>query len=73
MLSATHSHSTPETIGLTPFRETEGIQDWLEAHLDCAGIHGYRSVGRADRGPGVCWGDAGSGRRPPSANSPERR
>lgn len=34
MLSATHSHSTPETLGLTPFRETEGIQDWLEAHLD---------------------------------------
>ncbi len=34
MLSATHSHSTPETIGLTPFRETEGIQYWLEAHLE---------------------------------------
>ncbi len=34
MLSATHSHSTPELIGLTPFRETEGIQDWLEAHLE---------------------------------------
>lgn len=33
MLSATHSHSTPETLGLTPFRETEGIQDWLEGHL----------------------------------------
>ena len=34
MLSATHSHSTPETLGLTPFRETEGIQDWLEGHLE---------------------------------------
>ena len=34
MLSATHSHSTPEMLGLTPFRETEGIQGWLEAHLE---------------------------------------
>ena len=34
MLSATHSHSTPETLGLTPFRETAGIQDWLEGHLE---------------------------------------
>ncbi len=34
MLTATHSHSTPETLGLTPFRETEGIQDWLEGHLE---------------------------------------
>ncbi len=34
MLSATHSHSTPEMLGLTPFRDTEGIQDWLEAHLE---------------------------------------
>lgn len=34
MLTASHSHSTPETLGLTPFRETAGIQDWLEAHLE---------------------------------------
>ncbi len=34
MLTATHSHSTPETLGLTPFRETEGIHDWLEGHLE---------------------------------------
>ncbi len=33
MLSATHSHSTPETIGLTPFRELPGISEWLEGHL----------------------------------------
>lgn len=34
MLTATHSHSTPETLGLTPFRETDGIQEWLEGHLE---------------------------------------
>jgi neutral ceramidase len=34
MLCATHSHSTPETIGLTPFRELPGISEWLEGHLE---------------------------------------
>jgi len=34
MVSATHAHSTPETIGLTPFRETPGVQNWLAGHLD---------------------------------------
>ncbi|OHE77174.1 MAG: hypothetical protein A2107_10845 [Verrucomicrobia bacterium GWF2_62_7] len=33
MFAATHSHSTPETIGLTPFREVRGVPDWLETHL----------------------------------------
>ncbi|MCX6901868.1 MAG: hypothetical protein NT105_24565 [Verrucomicrobia bacterium] len=33
MLAATHSHSTPETIGLTPFREVRGVPEWLENHL----------------------------------------
>ena len=33
MLAATHSHSTPETIGLTPFREAPGVSEWLENHL----------------------------------------
>ncbi len=34
MLAATHSHSTPETIGLTPFRDVRGVPEWLEKHLD---------------------------------------
>ncbi len=33
MFAATHSHSTPETIGLTPFREVRGAPEWLENHL----------------------------------------
>lgn len=33
MLSASHSHSTPETIGLTNFREFKGVPDWVERHL----------------------------------------
>jgi hypothetical protein len=33
MLAATHSHSTPETIGLTPFREVRGVPEWIENHL----------------------------------------
>jgi len=33
MLSATHAHSTPETIGLTSFREFPGVSEWLENHL----------------------------------------
>ncbi len=33
MLAATHAHSTPETIGLSPFREVAGVQEWLENHL----------------------------------------
>ena len=34
MLAATHTHSAPETIGLTPFRETPGAAEWLEQHLE---------------------------------------
>jgi hypothetical protein len=34
MFAATHSHSTPETIGLTPFREVPGVPEWLEDHLN---------------------------------------
>jgi hypothetical protein len=33
MLTATHAHSAPETIGLTPFREVPGVSEWLENHL----------------------------------------
>jgi hypothetical protein len=33
MLAATHSHSTPETIGLTPFRDARGVPEWIENHL----------------------------------------
>ncbi|MBI5684583.1 MAG: hypothetical protein HZC54_05855 [Verrucomicrobia bacterium] len=33
MLAATHSHSTPETIGLTTFREARGVSEWVENHL----------------------------------------
>ena len=33
MLTATHAHSTPETIGLTNFREVPGVNDWIEGHL----------------------------------------
>lgn len=34
MLSASHAHSTPETIGLTPLREVEGADEWLSALLE---------------------------------------
>jgi hypothetical protein len=34
MLAATHTHSAPETIGLTPLRDTPGAADWLEQHLE---------------------------------------
>jgi hypothetical protein len=34
MLTATHTHSAPETIGLTPLRETAGAAEWLEHHMD---------------------------------------
>ncbi len=33
LLSATHAHSTPETIGLTDFRDFDGVKEWLENHL----------------------------------------
>jgi neutral ceramidase len=33
LLAATHAHSTPETIGLTPFRDVPGVAEWLEHHL----------------------------------------
>lgn len=34
MLCATHSHSTPETIGLTPVRTVDGVSEWIERHLE---------------------------------------
>lgn len=34
MLSASHTHSAPETIGLTPMRETPRVAEWFERHLD---------------------------------------
>lgn len=34
MLSASHTHSAPETIGLTPMHETPRVAEWLERHLD---------------------------------------
>lgn len=34
MLSASHTHSAPETIGLTPMRETPRVTAWLERHFD---------------------------------------
>ncbi|MFA0750790.1 MAG: hypothetical protein SLRJCFUN_001193 [Candidatus Fervidibacter sp.] len=34
MLAASHAHSTPETIGLTPLHEVEGAADWVESLLD---------------------------------------
>lgn len=34
MLAASHTHSAPETIGLTPFRESPRAADWLERHLN---------------------------------------
>ena len=34
MLAASHAHSTPETIGLTPLREVEGAAEWVEVLLD---------------------------------------
>lgn len=34
MLAASHTHSAPETIGLTPLRESPRAADWLERHLD---------------------------------------
>jgi hypothetical protein len=33
MLSATHAHSTPETIGLTACSEGPGVRQWFEEHL----------------------------------------
>jgi hypothetical protein len=33
MLASTHAHSTPETIGLTNFRDVAGVRDWLERHV----------------------------------------
>jgi len=34
MLASTHAHSTPETIGLTNFRDVAGVRDWLERHVE---------------------------------------
>ena len=33
MLTATHAHSTPETIGLTPIRDVPNVSESLENHL----------------------------------------
>lgn len=33
MLAASHAHSTPETIGLTPLHEIEGASDWVNSLL----------------------------------------
>lgn len=33
LLAASHTHSAPETIGLTPLRKTPGADAWLERHL----------------------------------------
>ena len=34
ILAASHTHSAPETIGLTPFRAVANVPDWIESHLD---------------------------------------
>lgn len=34
MLAASHSHSAPETLDLTPMRQAPRVADWLEHHLD---------------------------------------
>ncbi|MBI5394925.1 MAG: twin-arginine translocation signal domain-containing protein [Verrucomicrobia bacterium] len=34
MLASTHAHSTPETIGLTNFRDVAGVRYWLERHVE---------------------------------------
>ncbi|HJT31930.1 MAG TPA: hypothetical protein VJ783_07735 [Pirellulales bacterium] len=34
MLAASHTHSAPETIGLTPMREMPRVAEWFERHLD---------------------------------------
>ncbi len=34
MLAASHTHSAPETIGLTPFREVPRVPQWIEKHLE---------------------------------------
>jgi hypothetical protein len=33
MLAASHTHSAPETLDLTPFRDAPGAAEWLERHL----------------------------------------
>jgi len=33
MLAATHTHSAPETIGLTPIQKIPGVAEWLEIYL----------------------------------------
>jgi hypothetical protein len=32
LITASHTHSAPETLGLTPFRETVAASQWLERH-----------------------------------------
>lgn len=34
LLAGTHAHSTPETIGLTPFRDVAGVPEWIAHHLE---------------------------------------
>ncbi len=36
MLTATHSHSTPDTINFRPLRESPGAMQWLESLIDQA-------------------------------------
>ncbi len=64
MLTASHAHSTPETIGLTPVREVEGVVAWLEQLLEqlvrCAvAAWGDRQQGQAlaavGEVKGVAW------------------
>jgi hypothetical protein len=33
MLAASHTHSAPETLDVSPFREAPGASQWLERHL----------------------------------------
>lgn len=34
LLSASHTHSAPETLDLSPFREAPRAREWLERHLE---------------------------------------
>ncbi|HUY88484.1 MAG TPA: hypothetical protein VMV10_07105 [Pirellulales bacterium] len=34
MLAASHTHSAPETLDMSPLRESPRVADWIERHLD---------------------------------------
>lgn len=34
MLAASHTHSAPETLTISPFRDAPGASQWIEQHLD---------------------------------------